>query len=347
MSKHKDLSIEQNYDQKEWDQLVLNFSGRAHYMQSSSWGESKAKNLWPYLRLIASSKQTKIAIQLFTRIVPGLGMLYYAPEVSGIDSKLVPEITKEIKSKYKNGLAFKLELYQDYSKSLIDSFIANGWVVGNSVQPRDTVIVDLNGTEDEVFARMKKRARYETRVAQRNNVKVEKLEVTQERLDKLMSLIDVTAERSGAFFRNRTYANNYQKTFAKYGQGNLYFAWHDKDLLAAAYVINFGKSAWYKDGGSVRLKSNFMAPRLLQWEIMRDLQKTGVVRYDLSGIPATDELETSSMKGLHTFKTGFCEETSKLMPALELPLSMRYKFWPKLERQFLRLYSGLKKDFWS
>lgn len=285
-------------------------------------------------------------MQVFSRTVPGLGRLHYAPEVVGMTSENIPTITEQLYSQYGKGMTFKVELYQPYSEELIVAFQQNGWVKANSVQHRNTVIVDLSGTEEELFARIKKRARYEVRVSQRNNVRIEKVDVTQERLDLLATLMDITAKRSGAFFRKNTYTSKYWHSFAKTNQGSLYFAWHETDLLAGAYVVNYGKTAWYKDGGSVRQKANFMGPRLLQWEIMKDLQSQGVKYYDLCGIPADEELETSPMKGLHTFKTGFASETTRFMPAMELPFGHRYPIWPKTERQFLRFYAGFTRDFW-
>ncbi len=333
-------------DEQSWDNLLLDQGGTPHYMQSSAWGESKAHSQWPVSRLVVHLNDRVLPIQVFSRTVPGLGRLHYAPEVSGITKASIPAVTTQILSQYNKGMVFKLELYQPYDDDLIEAFQKNGWLRANSVQHRDTVIVDLSGSEEDLFARLKKRARYEVRVAQRNNVRVEKVEINQDRLNLLAELMGITAKRSGAFFRKDTYTNKYWHAFARRNQGSLYFAWHDMDLLAGAYVASYGKNAWYKDGGSVRHKSNLMGPRYLQWEIMRDLQSQAVKQYDLSGIPATEDVEKSSMKGLYVFKTGFSNESVKLMPAMELPLSKRHQLWPKAEQHFLRLYSGFRKDFW-
>ena len=332
-------------EEKAWDESVLSLGGTPHYMQSSAWGQSKARSQWPVSRLVVDVGTHKLPVQVFSRTVPGFGRLHYAPEVSSVTKNTIPSLTNEIQNNYK-GMAFKLELYQPYDEDLIEAFQKNGWARANSVQHRTSVIIDLSGTEEELFTSMKKRARYEVRVAQRNNVRVEKVDITQDRLNILAELMGITAKRSGAFFRKDTYTNRYWHSFNNAGLGSLYFAWHDMDLLAGAYVVNYGPTAWYKDGGSVRHKSNLMGPRYLQWEIMRDLQSQGVKQYDLSGIPAAEDVEKSSMKGLYVFKTGFSNESVKFMPAMELPLSKRHQLWPKAEQHFLRLYSGFRKDFW-
>lgn len=222
----------------------------------------------------------------------------------------------------------------------------NGWQLANSVQHRSTVVVDLDKSEQTILASMKKRARYEIRVAERNNVVVKKVPITDKQLDILANLMEETARRTGAYFRDKSYVNRYWNTFNRSKNASLYFAWHDKTLLAGAFVITIGKNAWYKDGGSVRDKSELFGPRYLQWEIMKDLHSRGIKQYDLSGIPAKQDVATSSLKGLYTFKTGFSNDSVRMMPALELAFGKRYRLWPKAEHQFLRLYSGLRKDFW-
>ncbi len=333
-------------DDQKWDDAVTSGSSSPHYMQSSTWGKTKGGSAWPITHLHVEHGKGTYPLQVFSRSVPGLGKLHYAPEAAAIEPAFVPELTKHIKSSYRRGLAIKFELYQPHNNKLIAAFKAAGWRAGNSVQPRTTVIVNLKGTPDELFASYKKRARYEMRVGERNGVRVEKAAPTRENFDKLSTLIRTTGQRSGAFFRSEAYFHNYWQAFTAANQGRLYFAWHEKDLLAGAFIIEYGKTAWYKDGGSVREKSELMASRYLQWHIMRDMQAKGLLFYDLSGIPAKHEAEQSSMKGLYVFKTGFSDETTTLMPAMELPLGRRYPLWPRSETQFLRAYSGFKHDFW-
>ncbi len=340
------LRLIQSMPDKDWDKLLLKSVKNPHFMQSNAWAMSRKNSSWQVSRTFLETNKEGYPLQLFSRLVPGLGKLYYAPEISGININNLPKFTEIIQQKFSNGLAIKVELYQPYDEKLIDTFIQNGWVKANSVQHRSTVIVDLSGSEEELFARIKSRARYEVRTAQKNNVKVEKVEINKLNLDLLFDLINITAKRTGAFFRKKDYFDNYWNSFNEAGQGSLYFAWYNKEMIAGAYVIDFGEFAWYKDGGSVRSKSKLMGSRLLQWEIMRDLQKRGIKSYDLSGIPAEKDKLTSSMKGLYTFKTGFSNETSSFMPAMELPTAKRYLIWPKAEQQFLRAYSVLTNDFW-
>ena len=333
-------------DDKAWDGLVLKWQKPAHFMQSSVWKNTKAKSQWKATRLLIDGKKWQLPVQMFSRTVPGFGRLHYAPELGGVTADNIADVTKQLRAQYRRGGAIKVELYEEYSDDLIKAFETVGWRRGNSVQYRLSVAIDMSGSQDELFMSFKGRARNEIRMAQKSGVTVQQVEVTDENLDHLHRLMNVTSARSGAFFRGREYLDNYWHEFSKAGQGSLYFAYHEGDLLAAAYVIKYGEHAWYKDGGSVREKTELKAPRLLLWQIMTDLQAEGVTNFDLSGIPEDHELATSHMKGLYTFKTGFARGTKKFMPAMELPLGKLYPAWPKAERHWLRLYSGLKKDFW-
>lgn len=333
-------------EEQAWDDRVLQHVAAPHFMQSSLWARTKVACHWPATRVSAETPSGAFPLQLMYRSLPVVGKLYYAPEVTGVNADNLPSITKQLRAQIQDGLAVKMELYQPYSDELIAAFEKNGWQRANSVQPRDTVVVDLSGSIDEVFGRMKKRARYEVRSAEKNGVVIERVNPTPENLAQLTTMIATTAKRTGAFFRSADYTNRYWRAFADNNFGSLYFAKHGKILLAATYVIRFGKTAWYKDSGSIREGGQLMAPRLMLWQIMKDLHADGVTKFDLSGIPAPEEAETSHMKGLFVFKTGFTNETTRFMPAMELPLSSRYPLWAKLEPHILHAYAGFTKDFW-
>ena len=139
---------------------------------------------------------------------------------------------------------------------------------------------------------------------------------------------------------------DYWKKFASLGQLKLFFAYHEGELLAGSVILTSGNHAWNKDGGSTRTKANFMAPRLIHWEAMKILKKSGITQYDLGGIPDPNSFKGSSIPGIYIFKSGFSKEHTTLMPTMELTLSMRYKLWPKAEGQWLRVYNLFAHNLW-
>ena len=142
-------------EEKAWDTLLQNSVTTPHYMQSSPWGESKAKSQWPVSRYVAYFESGVLPMQVFSRTVPGLGRLHYAPEVNGVTIENIQSITQQLHNQYGQGMTFKMELYQPYSEDLITAFKQAGWVTAHSVQHRTTVRVDLSGSEEAILNRMK------------------------------------------------------------------------------------------------------------------------------------------------------------------------------------------------
>lgn len=325
-----------------WDKELL-ARAPAHYMQSEAWAESKSGSPWHVFRFAMPSK---LPVQVLARIAPLLGEVQYAPQVAGITADDVATLTQQIRTENQRGMLFKLELYQAYDEALIEAFKRAGWRRTGRRQPEYSVLVDLTGSLDEVSARFKKRARWEIRVAERAGVKVERAELTKENFDTFRRLLVETEKRSGAFFRSREYMDAYWNAFNARGQGRLYFARLGDELLSGAYVIEYDKTAWYKDGGSVRDTNNVYGSRFMQWEIIKDLHAAGVTCYDLSGISPPNDKNHANMAGIYTFKTAFARDITRFMPAFDLPLSSRARLWPKLEKQYIRANSQLHHDFW-
>lgn len=331
----------------DWDRAVLAGQGDAHFMQSDAWAATKTGSPWRLSRLRARQAGSPLPVQLFSRSVPGIGALLHAPRVTGVQADAVPALTDALRGTAdRRVFAVKLEFFQHDDDELLHTLLDNGWMRTRASQYRHAVAVDLTGTEEEVFARFKKRARYEIRAAERGGVTVERVPLTRENVDTMVGLVTVTKDRSGAFFRDRDYLTTAWSAFAERGQGSLYFASHEGEVLAGAFALTYGATAWYKDGGSVRSKPKLMAPRYLQWEIMRDLRAQGVTRYELGNIPAPDAVETSSAAGLFRFKTGFADETVQYLPAVELPLRRTQGLWHTQEHRFLGAYSRVRHDYW-
>ncbi|MCX7521182.1 peptidoglycan bridge formation glycyltransferase FemA/FemB family protein [Microbacterium sp. STN6] len=328
-----------------WDDEVLALQGDAHFMQSEAWAATKQATPWALSRIAADA--SPLPVQLFTRRVPAFGSLVHAPRVAGVRAEHVPELTRALRQAASRGaFAVKLEFFQHDDDALFAAFEENGWMRTLASQYRHAVSLDITGSEDEVLGRFKKRARYEVRAAERGGVEVKRVPLTSENVDTMVSLVNTTKDRTGAFFRHRGYLERAWRAFAERGQGDLYFASHEGEILAGAFVFSFGRTAWYKDGGSVRSKPKLMAPRFLQWEIMRDLRARGIERYELGNIPDPDAVEGSSTAGLFRFKTGFSDETVRYLPAVELPLKDRQGFWHTQEKNWLRVYSRARRDYW-
>ncbi len=317
-----------------------------HYMQTDTWAAVKQAYGWRY-------KKSPLAVHgldevgIYSRAVPGLGRLYYVPNLDGVTLENAADFSGQIRQAVSNGFAIKLELYQPYDEQLLAALEKAGWRKARKhVQYRHTVQVDLKPDEQAILAGFKKRCRYEIKKSQSMGVVVEEAKPTDGNLQAMYELMQATSRRNKFYIRDNKFTMQYWQAFREKGSLRLFFARHQGDTLAGAVVLIHGDKAWYKDGGSVRTKASHLAPRLLQWEIMRALKAGGVKTYDLGGIPDPASYESSSMPGIYVFKAGYAREAVRFMPALELPLSRRHKLWPKAEPQWLRIYNLFAGNLW-
>ena len=175
---------------------------------------------------------------------------------------------------------------------------------GVDIQPPDTVIVSLAESEEEILARMKRKTRYNIRLAQKKGVTVRNGGFNE--LERWYSIYRETASRDGITIHSIDY---YRKIFQeglkhRNPSVRLLLAEIDGKVTAGNILALHGKGATYLYGASLTEKRNYMPTYLLQWESMRIARNHGCERYDLFGIPPTTD-ENHPMHGLYRFKTGF------------------------------------------
>jgi hypothetical protein len=191
-----------------------------------------------------------------------------------------------------------------------------------------TVIVDLRGSEHEVQARFKKRARKSIRRATQEGVTVDRVPATDDNCRTLYEMLDAT---SGGRFRIpglETSTALFQQYEAS-GDGQLFLARHQGEVVVGAFVSKFGKNALYLGAGSIRKRpgdpflcglGGSRAAYALQWEIMRWAREQGCERYDLDGTPSTNTIADPShpRHGVGQFKTAFSEEITDYLGAYQI-----------------------------
>lgn len=207
-------------------------------------------------------------------------------------------------------------------------------------QPKQTVVIDLSQSEEELLAQMKSKHRYNIRVAERHGVQWELVsEESPAHFERFWKLLADTAGRK-AF---RTHAKNYYKkmieTLAPLGEARLAFATLDGEDLSGVLLITHDKTVTYLHGGSTVSHKEVMAPHLLHWHIMRWAKSQGHQYYDLWGtnaIKTEDGWEARAnhpSAGTTRFKLGFGGEIVQYPGAFDLVLKpIPYTLYKTLRR---------------
>ncbi len=334
-----------------WDKLIVANPDGGHFLQSSQWAGFKAPLGWrPIYKIYEQGKQT-IAILIYERMVRGLGRIWYVSKGPGVvEQKTLYKVVEAIKASEPKIFLLKLEPELDTEQVDLTQASKLGLIKpARNVQLKATILVDLNPNEDDVLASFKQKTRYNIRLAARRGVVVKPVAPTAEHMATIYELITSVHDRAHFFFPAKSYFYDYWRALSEAGTGQFFIAEYQGEPLAGAFVIQMGKKAWYKDGGSTRTKRELMAPYALQWEIMRWCKTRGVTSYDLLGAPTRDQLDGSHpLHSLYQFKAGFNEHITEFVGTLDLPLNAhKYQLWVGgLERATIAINTRRKHNLW-
>lgn len=206
------------------------------------------------------------------------------------------------------------------------------------IQFRNTVLLDLSPSEDELLARMKQKTRYNIRLAARKGVTVRS--GTQTDLDMLYRMYAETSLRDGFTIRREDYYLDLWRTFmasselaTSFGQPGCrpLIAEVNGDPVAAVVIFYFAGCAYYLHGMSRALHREKMPTYLLQWEAIKFAQSIECTVYDLWGAPEAFD-PSDSLWGVFRFKEGLGGQVLRTIGAYDLPIR---PFYYRLYTQFL------------
>ncbi|MFI5284689.1 MAG: lipid II:glycine glycyltransferase FemX [Candidatus Dormibacteria bacterium] len=309
-----------------WDEFVVANPDGGQILQTRAWGEFKRKHRWAP-RYLLSENQPPMAVLELRHPVPGLGVLGYIPKGPGVsDLGQLPAVVEGLRATAGSAFAIKVEPEIEQSTEATAALGAMGLEKSrHDVQiSRATIIVDIRPDEDALLASFKPKCRYNIRLAQRRGVTVVPVPLEDESIATMYSLMASTRDRAGFTLRSKEYFSQYWHLHAAAGQGQLFFASLNGEVLAGVFATYLGRKAWYKDGGSTKEHAAVMAPHLLQWEVMRWLRSRGVEAYDLVAVPPAADLNPAHpLYGLYRFKSGFSERITEYVGTWDLPIRRR------------------------
>ena len=214
---------------------------------------------------------------------------------------------------------------------LMSELKRKGWgYSSDQIQFKNTVLIDLNPTEEEMLARMKQKTRYNIRLAERKGVS---LRVgTQEDLGILYKMYAETSVRDGFVIRDEGYYKTVWSLFMNSNEPTCepLIAEVDGEPVAAIFVFYFAESAYYVYGMSRSVHREKMPTYLLQWEAMRRAKAKGCTVYDLWGAPEVFD-ESDSMWGVYRFKEGLGGQVVRTLGAYDFaPNPLWYKMYSEI-----------------
>ena len=330
----------------QWDARIASLPGGSIF-STKTYAEQKQHGGYTPLFLMVDD----LPVTVLQKYVFPLGYWWYLPKgpnVSTIEAfnKTVASLRTYAKRKGVFFIKTESELPLEAAGSIS---IAGAQKVGAVIPNSSTITVDITGTPDELLARLPQKGRHAIRRAERDGITVKRVDATDEHCATMFALLKETAE--GQFgLRPYSYYQSYWQRFSASNQGQLFFAYHEHEVVAAAYAMMLGTKSTYKDGASRRERPIYGASHFLQWNVMLWAKERGATIHDLCGSPPSSEIQNKQHPhyGIGRFKRSFSTTVVDYIGCYDIPVRLlAYKAWSSgLERITKSLYFRRTHDYY-
>ena len=326
---------------KAWNELIASLP-MPHLLQTWEWSQVKAKYNWqpmPYVwsdPQAASNNPPLAAAMILKRSIPVGGFakklcVLYIPKGPNLDwnnSMLCQRVLGDLQLFAKRHGAIFVKLDPDVKlgqgvpgapatvelaggQTVRSELIQRGWKFSqDQIQFRNTVLIDLTPSSDELLARMKQKTRYNIHLAQKKGVTVRA--GTADDLPMLYRMYAETSVRDRFLIREQGY---YQTVWHTFGNSAPIAAspahpFHEPliaevagEPVGAVSMFYFAGQAIYLFGMSRDEHREKMPNYLLQWEAMLRAKAMGYNIYNLWGAP-NEFNQSDDLWGVFRFKEG-------------------------------------------
>lgn len=374
-----------------WNSLISRLPN-PHFLQTYEWGQVKAKYGWQpiYLAwdeegkltqepgLSAANVRASAAALILKRTISLGGMsarlsVLYSPKGPLLDwtnEPLRKRVLNDLQQFARREGAIFLKMDPDVilgtgipqsevdvidscGQSVVAELKGRNWrYSSDQIQFKNTVLIDLRSSEEELLARMKQKTRYNIRLAEKKGVT---LRIgTPNDFGMLYKMYAETSVRDGFVIRDEGYYKTVWELFTANGQpltssleapstnyqlplAEPLIAEVDREPVAAIFVFYFAGRAYYVYGMSRNTHREKMPTYLLQWEAMKRAKAKGCMTYDLWGAPDVFD-ETDSMWGVYRFKEGLGGKVVRTLGAWDFaPNPLGYKLYSEIIPRVLNL----------
>ncbi len=292
MAEYKEV---EEKDKEVWDELTQ------HPMQSWAWGEFR-KLRQPVTRLgvYDGQKLIKGFLVVWTKVpvVPyyfGYIPMGPIPEQEEI-KRLKLSATKQ------KAIGLRMEPLALKGKNI------NGIKVGRHLFKPKTYWWNLELSEEELLKRMHPKCRYNIKVAQKHEVKINE---GQEYFEDYVSLLfSGTVKRQKVGMHDRLYHEQMRQALGD--MARLFVAKYKDQILSTMLVFTWKGKAYYAYGGNSLEHKEVMAPTYLLWTVAKKLKNEGIKIFDLWG--------AEEGKGFSRFKQQFGADLVEMAGTFDLPV---------------------------
>ncbi len=336
----KFVLIEDNR-KEEWNEFVRS-ALNSSFAQSYEWGKVKSGTWQPLYTALVDERQSISAAALVLKrrfpLVPQ--SIFYCPR-----GPLFHVPSREMMGHFVMGLRglarkHRAVLFRcdpeipETDESFVSLFRSFGFrYAEDNIQPRATIILDIQPDEDDLLGSFHHKTRYNIRLAKKKGILIREAE-TKDDVDIFYGLFRLTSERDRFLILQKAYFYHLWETLRPENMCAIFIAEHEGHPLAAIFQILFGSTMTYVYGASSNEHRNLMPNHLIHWHAIQWAKKRQIRHYDFWGIPSNPQ-EQHPLWGVYRFKKGFLEKETRWIGTYELVFS---PFWYRLFTHGIRVF---------
>jgi len=209
-----------------------------------------------------------------------------------------------------------------------------------------TFIIDLTKSDEQLFAQMHPKTRYNVRLAQKHGVEISQ----SQDFENYWKLMSETTSRQKFYAHTKEYHKKLWQTLSRDNNDLKLFMLaaeykHPEEkvtnLLASWVLFTFKNTLYYPYGASSSLFRNVMASNLMMWEAIQFGKKIGLTKFDMWGSLGPSPDQTDPWYGFHRLKIGYNPELVEFIGSYDLVLNKKmysaYKVANRVRWKLLKL----------
>ncbi len=310
-----------NEAQKQWDNLLKKFP-EANFLQSPLW--AKTNDLIGHNFVFTNYDNEAVSLCIIKNAkrgryleVPGGPLLNWGDKkrLKEVFDKII-DIAKYYKCVF---IRFRPQLKNIEENRQHINYLKKFYPIHPApmhLHAQNTVILNLEKSEEELLADLRRQTRYEVRRADKLGLKVIE-NSNKEAVEEFHKIQLETAHRQNFVPPSEKELLAEREAFSP---NNLkLYKVIDKDNQPVAYglILIYGDEAEYFEAASTELNRKLPGAYALLWQAIKDLKNLGVKRFNLWGI-APPNSPNHRYAGVTTFKTGFGGEIIEFIPAQDI-----------------------------
>ncbi len=303
--------------------------GVFHPLQSFEWGEFRKKTgLTVIRRGIVDEKEIKNPYTMTLHKVPKTKFtIGYLPK-SILPTKAMLQDIQDI-GKQHNCVYVQLEPDVLSTQQPEIESLAGTIRLQKSFHPlftKNTFVLDITKSEDELLSQMHPKTRYNIRVAQKHNVRVSE-NTTPDGFKTFLKLYEETTTRQRFYAHTPTYHKELFETLtaSKASSNNMSYhileAVYQEKVLTSWVLFAFHTNLYYPYGASSRENREVMASNLIMWETILFGKKHKLQTLDMWGALGENPDPTDPWYGFHKFKQGYGAKLTEFVGSYDFVLN--------------------------